>query len=123
MDPDRPREALMYDITPLAESPLAIDVRAESGVTVVHMGGELDVSSRQAFASALCPLLRPGERVRVDLSAVRLLDAGTIGLAMTMQADARASGAELTFVNAQGVVARVLAILDPDSKLSETLVS
>ena len=93
-------------------------VRLQDDTTLVMLNGEIDLATRDSFAGAMCGLLRPGERVTVDLSGLTLLDGAGVALALRLQQSARELGGDLTVVHAHGMVARVLEILDPEHTLA-----
>jgi anti-anti-sigma factor len=119
MDSGRASEIARMEPMLRAEHRFSVDVHVCAGEARATLIGEIDLATRQELRSALCGLLGPGVHVTVDVGHVTLLDGGGVALALQLQQQARAHGGDLTFVNARGVVARVLAILDPERNLLE----
>ena len=71
---------------------LTINRRTESGLTILHLEGELDIYTVGAFRSE-SDKLDPGEaQVVVDLSDVSLLDSSGLGALVSLLNRARAGG-------------------------------
>ena len=60
---------------------------------------------------------RGGRGIRVDLAAVKFIDACGIGSCVKLQQQARECGSDLMFTNPQGIVARVIDVLGLESAL------
>ena len=94
------------------------DVRETAGVTEVWLRGDIDLASRSGMIDDLSRLFGRDERViRVDLAAVKFLDACGIGSFLKVQREARACGCDLVFTNPHGIVARVIDLLGLESVL------
>jgi anti-anti-sigma factor len=125
MDPDRALQTVSSGTLLPAErvSPsigaVSVDVRRRGHTTEVVLAGEIDVATRPALSSALCALIRPGARITVDVTDVKLLDGAGVALLLGMQRHVRARGGELLLANPRGIVARVLQILDAEATLTQ----
>jgi anti-anti-sigma factor len=117
MGSDRAFEVVRTEAPFLAGPSFGIAVATSGDHTRVTLTGEIDLVARAELASALCGVLGSGRRVIVDLGQVTLIDGGGVGLVMQLQRRARAAGGDLILVHPRGVVARVLAILDPERSL------
>jgi anti-anti-sigma factor len=77
-------------------TPSPIQHRQELGRTSLNVRGELDVATLPRLRFALHRVLdRPPHELRIDLTNVRFMDAGTLGLLAWMSARLRALGCQV----------------------------
>jgi anti-anti-sigma factor len=83
---------------------------ADAGIRTVHLGGELDLSSRAEAIEALCG----GDEinVRADLAGLTFLDCTGYGGLMHARNALVARGGSLGIISAVGEPARLLGMLD-----------
>jgi RNA polymerase sigma-B factor len=91
--------------------PLKIRVLDGSTVTEIRVGGVADLATAPALRAVLFDLVDAGRDVRVDLAALRLIDAHCVGVLIAAD---RRSEAGLRVRGAVGRVLRVLEICDAD---------
>ena len=89
----------------------------EAGVTWVALSGEIDLTNAAEVSNRLCKVVDQSRRMVVDLEAVTFIDARGIEACVLAQRHARARGCVMRFANAQGIVARVIEILDLEAVL------
>jgi anti-sigma B factor antagonist len=99
-----------------AEPVLAIGVEHCGSQTVVVVGGEIDLATRDQLRECLAPL---HGNVVVDLSAVTFLDSSGIATIVAQATRLADEGATLYLRRANAVVARVLRITGLDDLLVE----
>jgi anti-sigma B factor antagonist len=86
---------------------LQVDVDERDGVTVIAVGGELDLGSSPKLRDAAVRQLLAGDQVLVlDMTGLEFLDSTGLGVIVGVLKRARTLGADLRLVIAQ---ARVLA--------------
>ena len=87
--------------------------RLREVVNVVTLRGEIDICNEAAVVDQLCrALVGPKRALCVDLASVSFMDARGIAACLEAQRRARADGYDLLFVNPQGIVARLIEVLD-----------
>jgi len=82
---------------------------ADGSATLLHLGGELDITARDVLRATLVAALEEGDVV-IDLDAVTFVDSEALGALVAAYHVARARPAGFRVVNAHGVVARVLKV-------------
>jgi len=84
--------------------------------SLVTLGGEFDVASRDRLRDALRQAVDgcPGDRVVVDLTAVEFMDCTVLGVLVHAHNHAAALGRQLVLVNPAGPVQRLLSISQID---------
>ncbi|HEX5203895.1 STAS domain-containing protein [Paractinoplanes rhizophilus] len=82
---------------------------ADGSTTLLHLGGELDISARDELRAAILAALADGDVV-IDLDAVTFIDSEALGALIDGYNEARAKPAGYRVVNANGLVARVLKV-------------
>jgi anti-sigma B factor antagonist len=82
---------------------------ADGSATLLHLGGELDITARDALRETILAALGDGDVV-IDLDAVTFIDSEALGALVDGYKAARARPAGFRVVNAHGVVARVLKV-------------
>jgi anti-anti-sigma factor len=87
--------------------------------TCVHVRGELDISTCGQLLAALRPEELPGDRdVNVDLGELDFIDAAGVQACLEAQQQLEAAtGRVLTYSRPQGIVLRVLEVLEIESVL------
>jgi anti-sigma B factor antagonist len=101
---------------------MAVEVRLASladGRAVLHVSGDLDLSTRDLLACAVMDALAVTrtDHLLVDLSGTTFLDACGIGSLIRVQVLAGGAGADLSVRGARGMVATVLHITRVDEVL------
>jgi anti-sigma B factor antagonist len=82
---------------------------ADGSATLLHLGGELDITARDALRETILAALDEGDVV-IDLDGVTFIDSEALGALIAAYHVARARPAGFRVVNAHGVVARVLKV-------------
>jgi anti-anti-sigma factor len=82
---------------------------ADGSATLLHLGGELDITARDALRETILAAVDHGDVV-IDLDQVTFVDSEAIGALVEGYQAARARPAGFRLVNAHGVVARVLEV-------------
>ena len=112
----------------LSDRVLAVDqgislvaaVRTKADATHVWLRGDIDLANRDVMIDELTPFFdAPARVIRVDLSAVTLIDASGIGSCLKVREQARTCGCDLVFANPRGLVARVIKVLGLETVLLE----
>jgi anti-anti-sigma factor len=103
----------------MAGSGLIVELLAGEvqGVQRVRLTGELDISDASALAGRLLRIEAP--TVEVDLSGLRLMDAGGLRGLVSAKADMERSGHSLVLVGATGMVRLVFGTLGLASWLAD----
>jgi RNA polymerase sigma-B factor len=97
---------------------MRIDVRRLGKADVVLVEGTLDLATKQRLQAVLEARLAEGRADLVlDLDRVRLLDAGTVGMLVTIADKAEAAGGALRAIGARGLCLDVLQIVSVDKRL------
>jgi anti-anti-sigma factor len=92
--------------------PLGWSVRRCSGVALVHLSGEIDLSNAVEVEERLASLRAFGTRpIVVDVSGTTFMDANGVKALLQAQRAARARGQEFCVVHPRGIVARLFEIL------------
>lgn len=78
----------------------------------IRLSGDLVFDAHPQWRQMLrqLPVPRPNDRVRLDMTAIRQLDAAGLGLLLITHDDLKAQGASLTLAGPQGQVRRVLEV-------------
>ena len=106
------------------DEPLAISAEAHRGTAVVSLSGMLDVSSADAFRTALLGQLHEGAtRTVVDFTGVRFVDSSGLNALVAVHRRYRATDAELWLVIDDPKLLRLLEItgLDDHFRVFPTL--
>jgi len=82
---------------------------ADGSATLLHLGGELDITARDALRETILAALDDGDVV-IDLDAVTFIDSEALGALVEGYRAARSRPAGFRVVNAHGMVARVLKV-------------
>ncbi|MCU7723048.1 STAS domain-containing protein [Actinoplanes sp. KI2] len=82
---------------------------ADGSATLLHLGGELDITARDTLRETILAALDDGDVV-IDLDAVTFVDSEALGALIEAYQAARARPAGFRVVNAHGLVARVLKV-------------
>jgi len=91
---------------------IRIEVRKDSGQTVVEVGGELDVFTSARLRTVLFdPVLCDGPRVVVDLTEVTFMDSTSIGVLVAARRWHVSRDAEIRLVCVPGPVLKVLGLV------------
>lgn len=98
--------------------PFAVQSRQAEGVTVVEVGGEVDVETAPRMRAALAAALDAGLPVVVDLGGVTFMDSFGFGvLAAAHQQGARA-GTPVVLRSVSARICQLLALLGLDAVLT-----
>jgi anti-sigma B factor antagonist len=90
---------------------ISAEVWDESGVTVVALAGEFDLSSAPQLRECLVSSqVLAAERVLVDLTRVTFLDSSSIGLLVVACKHVRSAGGAFSVSCSDGMALRVLQI-------------
>jgi anti-sigma B factor antagonist len=86
-------------------------VREQSGVKVVGLEGDIDVTGAPELRDLLAGLLGEHQaRILLDLSDVAFIDSSGVGILVTAHRKADESGASFGLANPSGTVARVFEL-------------
>jgi len=97
---------------------MRIDVRRLGEADVVLVEGSLDLATKRRLQAVLDARLAEGRAELVlDLDRVRLLDAGTVGMLVTIADKAEGAGGGLRAIGARGLCLEVLQIVSADKRL------
>jgi RNA polymerase sigma-B factor len=97
---------------------MRIDVRRLGEADVVLVEGSLDLATKHRLQAVLEGRLAEGRTELVlDLDRVRLLDAGSVGMLITIADKADAAGGGLRAIGARGLCLDVLQIVSVDKRL------
>jgi anti-anti-sigma factor len=93
--------------------------RCVEGTVVIHLVGELDLSTAAALRSRLMSVAESGGTAAIvlDLSEVCFIDAGSIGLIATAWAVAKSRGRQLWVDGLHGIQAQIFGLLGLESML------
>ena len=93
-----------------------VDIRRRGTVTVVRLGGELDVVGSAALRDQLSAVPRRARYV-VDLAELDFIDCSCLRILATFRQNAQSHGRRVSFVGARGKVRRILILCDLESWL------
>lgn len=79
-------------------------------IVVVDLHGELDLGSESAIVDRIAAVDNHAQRIIVDLTDVRFLDAHTVGVLLRAQRSAADRGVQLKIQHAHGIALEVLAV-------------
>jgi anti-sigma B factor antagonist len=82
---------------------------ADGSATLLHLGGEFDITARDTLRATILAALDHGDVV-IDLDAVTFIDSEALGALIEGYRAARARPAGFRVVNAHGLVAQVLKV-------------
>jgi anti-sigma B factor antagonist len=92
------------------------ETRTSGSWTVVHVEGELDLSTSAALRTSVEGAYGQGSpRVAVDLSGVTFMDSSSLGVLVACLKDVSDRGGELRLVGVNGSPAKVIALTGLDS--------
>src|SRR5262245_1751645 len=98
---------------------MRIDVRRLGDADLVLVEGVLDIATTQRLRAVLDARLDEGRtKLVLDLSEVRMLDAGATGMLVRVAGRADKAGGALRAVSARGLSREVLQIVSLDKRLS-----
>jgi anti-anti-sigma factor len=115
---DSNRCGAVSSVRPARDVPARFEGRRPADRASLRMTGELDLATVDEFVSRIRERIAPGNALTVDLRGLTFMSAAGVSACLSVQRDARASDCAVTFVHAQGIVARVLRILDVEAILS-----
>jgi anti-anti-sigma factor len=95
--------------------PFGIDVIDTDGAPVVHVRGEVDVSTTPRFWAGLEQAIGRSERVVVDLSETTFMDAAGLGV---LARAARTNGNQLIIRSPNRLVRTLLSVTDVEQVLT-----
>jgi anti-anti-sigma factor len=93
------------------------DVLCRSKVTLLPVAGELDLATVDEFVAQVRERFVPGSRLAVDLGGVTFMSACGVGACLAVQREGREVHCDVAFTNPQGIVTRVLGVLDVEQAL------
>jgi len=97
---------------------MRIDVRRLGEAELVLVEGTLDLATKRRLQAVLDARVAEGRsEIVVDLDRVRLLDAGTAGMLVTVADRAESAGGALRVIGARGLCLEVLQIVSLDKRL------
>lgn len=85
--------------------------RAESGSIRLVLAGELDLTFRPSFETAVADAQTDSDRVVLDLSALTLIDCANLSVIFSAAERGRRDGSMLILLSPRGQVRRVLDLL------------
>lgn len=85
-----------------------------SGVTVITVGGELDLATASELDDFMCRTRRPGDHLVVDLADVTFIDCSGLRPLLRAHHRLRADGTKIYLAAPQPLPARVLKITGID---------
>lgn len=89
-----------------------------AGTTTVSLHGEIDLANSMDVVEELCRyLVGPSRSICVDLGGVTFMDCRGIDGCLEVQRRARLAGYDVRFANPQGIVARLILMLDLEAVL------
>src|SRR5215211_6904624 len=94
--------------------------RCVDGAVVIHLAGELDLSTAVELRRRLMRVAESGgaSTILLDWSDVRVIDAHSVGLIMTAWAAAKCRGRQLQVDGLHGIPARVFGLLELEPLLA-----
>ena len=84
---------------------------------VLPVTGELDLATVDEFVAQVRARFVAGSRMAVDLRGVTFMSACGVSACLAVQREGRDVNCDVAFTNPQGIVTRVLAILDVEETL------
>ncbi|HEX6237426.1 MAG TPA: STAS domain-containing protein [Acidimicrobiales bacterium] len=92
---------------------LAVSANGDADRTVVRLRGEYDLTTRAALQDALDRAIAHGDGdLVVDLSQVRFLDAGSVGIILQAREALRTRSCSLTLRSPRGITRRIFELCD-----------
>jgi len=116
MDSDRCSAPVLA--CPANSAPTRYEGCRTAEVTLLHAEGEVDIGTADEFVATIRARLGASRRVVVDLGGVTFMSAGGVSACLAAQREGRAVDCEVAFTNAQGIVGRVLDVLDVEQTLA-----
>jgi anti-anti-sigma factor len=87
-----------------------VDQRADAGVAVVRLTGDLDINARDDIRAAIARAVNTNQGIRVDLSDVSFMDSEALSSLIEGYNAAVSAGLPFAVVGAQGLVRQVLTV-------------
>jgi len=114
------RRGLSYNLSDMAgNSQLEIDIRRESELTVVSLGGELDLASAPALQEAVGDgSIAGAKRVVLDLDRLAFIDSTGLRVILAVRELCIGRGQELAVTQGSPQVQRLLSITGVSSHLN-----
>ena len=85
-------------------------VAEESGQTVAHVTGEIDIATCERLRDAIEPHLGRGQRVVLDLSGVRFMDSSCLKVLLRAHTTLTGDGGSLILRNPSEMAKRLLSL-------------
>lgn len=85
-------------------------VTEETGQTVAHVTGEIDIATCQRLRDAIEPHLGRGQRVILDLSGVRFMDSSCLNVLLDAHTTLTGDGGSLILRNPSDAAQRLLSL-------------
>src|SRR3954452_3550781 len=86
-------------------------------VTRLPVAGEFDLATIDEFVAQIRERFVPGSRLAVDLGGVTFMSACGVRACLAVQREGREVDCDVAFTNPQGIVTRVLGVLDVEQTL------
>jgi anti-sigma B factor antagonist len=112
------RCAVRRSSPPAKAEPIRLKVHRNAEFTLIELSGELDVLTADDFVSMARARFEPSRRIAIDLGGVTFMGAAGVTACLAVQREARTADCEVGFANPQGMVARVLQVLDVQAILA-----
>ena len=92
---------------------LHLHIEERSGCSVLHLYGELDMTTEDVFVNACASLLRQNQtKIIIDASGLGFCDCAALGGMIKWQREAEQRGGFLRLVGVQGPLARLLTVAE-----------
>src|SRR6476646_10317077 len=104
---------LVDDDSPVASrdrGEFTVVVAEESGQTVAHVTGEIDIATCERLRDAIEPHLGRGQRVVLDLSGVRFMDSSCLRVLLQAHTTLTGDGGSLILRNPSDMATRLLSL-------------
>jgi anti-anti-sigma factor len=88
-----------------------------SGVTVITVGGELDIMTAPPLEAFVRQVRRPGDQVVFDLTDMTFMDCSGLRVLMRVHREARQDGSTVRLAAPRPVPARIIEITNIDTRI------
>jgi anti-anti-sigma factor len=99
------------DLEPTGIMPLTLSHRHLAGISVIAVGGEVDIANADVLARYVADVRRPGDHVVFDLTELAFLDCSGLRVLLRGARQAAAQDAVVRIAGAHGTPARLLQVL------------
>jgi anti-sigma B factor antagonist len=87
-----------------------IETRSSNGVTIIDVGGHIDIASSPALRKTMLASVRSSDRVAVNLSAVKYIDSSGIASLLEVLKESRANHKKFALFGLTDAVREVLQL-------------